>query len=88
MRRRDGWISSGGEITPRGQTDGGCNEAQVYKRVSAAVSSRYAASHGEDGGGGGGSSKTAAGAALAVYTWQVNCGQLRRPVRRAEVYTA
>lgn len=87
MRRRDGWISTGGEITPRGQTDGGCNEAQVYKRVSAAVSSRYAKSHGEDGGGGR-SSKTAAAAALAVYTWQVNCGQLWRPVGPAEVYTA
>lgn len=26
--------------------------------------------------------------ALAVYTWQVNCGQLRCPVGPAEVYIA
>lgn len=65
MRRRDGWIFIGGEITPRGQTDGGCNEALVYKRVSAAVSRRYATSHGVDGGGGG-SSKMAA----CLHTWE------------------
>lgn len=59
MRQRDGWISTGGEIAPREQTDGGCNEALVYKRVSVAVSSRYATSRGEDGGVGR-SSKTAA----------------------------
>lgn len=32
--------------------------------------------------------RTSTSTALAVYTWQVNCGQLRRPVGPAEVYTA